>query len=171
MPFRQAKVVLFSADLAGYTRAAASIEALAVAAFLDEWYRQCADAVRSRGGRVVKYMGDACFATFPEDKAVDAVAAANALQDAIGELRARHQVRIEIGANIHLAIVAEGEFGPDDDRRYRYDVLGSGVNHLFLMGGGAGIRISEPVYRQLPDELRGAWAKNKPPATYSLPPR
>lgn len=96
MPFREAKVVLFSADLAGYTRAVASLNALAVAAFLDEWYRQCADAVRSRGGRVVKYMGDACFATFPEDKAADAVTSATALQDAIGDLRARHQVRIEI---------------------------------------------------------------------------
>jgi hypothetical protein len=32
--------------------------------------------------------------------------------------------------------------------------VGSGVNHLFRMGGGTGIHISEPVYRQLPNAPR-----------------
>jgi hypothetical protein len=36
------------------------------------------------------------------------------------------------------------------------------------MGGGAGIRISEPIYRKLPNERRGPWQKSKPPATYAL---
>jgi class 3 adenylate cyclase len=73
-----------------------------------------------------------------------------------------------VGANVHLSTVAEGELGADGDRRY--DVIGAGVNHLFRMGGGAGIRISEPVYRQLPNERRGAWRKQKPPSTYTLAP-
>jgi hypothetical protein len=47
-------------------------------------------------------------------------------------------------------------------------VIGSGVNHLFNMGGGSGLRISEPVYRQLANDARGVWRRNKPPATYSL---
>ncbi|MBI3183051.1 MAG: hypothetical protein HYZ28_13015 [Myxococcales bacterium] len=94
--------------------------------------------------------------------------AAAELQRATSEVRAKHRLKVELGANLHLAVVAEGEFGPDDDRRY--DVLGSGVNHLFLMGGGAGIRISEPVYRQLPNERRKGWRKNRPPATYTFSP-
>ena len=47
-------------------------------------------------------------------------------------------------------------------------ILGSGVNHLFRMESSAGVRISEPVYRQLPNDKRGPWAKEKPPATYSF---
>ncbi len=166
MPIQENKLVLFVADLAGYTRATAALEARAVAAFLDEWYAQCAAVVRTRGGRLVKYMGDACFATFPEDRCADAVDAAMELAATIAPLRSRHCIAVEMGANVHMAVVAEGDFGPADDRRY--DVLGSGVNHLFLMGGGAGIRISEPVYRQLPNERRGGWRKNRPPATYTL---
>jgi len=165
MDIRESKLVLFSADLAGYTRACAHHDALAIARFLDPWYRECARAITARGGRVVKYLGDAVLAVFPEDRATDAIEVASALAGALREHR-DPAWRVELGANIHLAVVAEGEYGPDGDRRY--DVLGSGVNHLFLMGGGAGVRISEPVFRQLPDAARGAWTKHRPPATYTL---
>jgi class 3 adenylate cyclase len=165
MTFRETKLVLLSADLAGYARATANLDALAVAAFLDDWYQQCAATIRHHGGRIVKYIGDGCLATFPDDRCVDAIDTATELQRAIDGVKSKHRLKVEVGANLHLAVVAEGDFGPDDD--LRYDVLGSGVNHLFLMGGGAGIRVSEPVYRQLPNERRGDWKKNRPPATYT----
>ena len=165
MSHRETQLTLLSADLAGYARAAATRDALAVAAFLDEWYRRSAEAIRGRGGRVVKFIGDGCLATFPADRCREAVEAAGALQGAIGPVRTAHGLRVEVGANIHLAVVAEGDFGPDDDRRY--DVLGSGVNHLFLMGGGPGIRISEPVYQQLPEDQRAAWRRHETLATYT----
>jgi len=164
MAITESKLVLLSIDLAGYTRAVASLDALTVARFLDTWYRQCADTIRKYGGRVVKYMGDACLAVFPPERTVDAVDTARELADGVAPLAAKHQLPLRLGANLHLAVVAEGEFGPDDDRRY--DVLGSGVNQLFLMGGGAGVRITEPIYRQLPNERRAAWQRHKPPATY-----
>jgi adenylate cyclase len=166
MTIRVTKLVLLSVDLAGYARATANLDALAVAEFLDDWYRRCAETIRGHGGRIIKYIGDGCLATFPEDKCVSAIDAATQLQAAITDVRSKHRLKVEIGANVHLAVVAEGDFGPDDDRRY--DVLGSGVNHLFLMGGGAGIRVSEPAYRQLPNDRRKDWTKNRPPATYTF---
>jgi hypothetical protein len=36
------------------------------------------------------------------------------------------------------------------------------------MGSGAGIRVSEPVYRQLPNDERTPWHKYQPPATYTF---
>jgi adenylate cyclase len=166
MTFRETKRVLFAADLAGYARATANLDALAAAAFLDDWYHVCAVAVRDRGGRIVKYMGDGCLAIFDEDAGVNAIDAATQLQSEIDDLKAKNPLKVEVGANVHLATVAEGDFGPDDDRRL--DVVGSGVNHLFLMGGGPGIRISEPVYRKLPNDRRAEWSKHRPPATYTL---
>jgi hypothetical protein len=59
-----------------------------------------------------------------------------------------------------------GEFGPPGARQY--DIIGAGVIHLFRMGSGAGIRVSEPVYRQLPSDDRRPWRKHQPPATYTL---
>jgi adenylate cyclase len=159
MQIRESKLVLVSVDLAGYARATASLDALTIAQFLDAWYGACAAALKPRGGRIIKFMGDGCLAVFPGDRAVDAI-------DAVEELaRGSHTLPVKLGANVHLAIVAEGDVGPDGDRRY--DVLGSGVNHLFLMGGAAGFRISEPVFRQLPNDRRAEWSKQRPPATYA----
>lgn len=163
---KETKLCLLSADLAGFARACANQDALSIAQFLDGWYRRCAPIITSRGGRIVKFMGDAVLAVFPEDATLAAVDCASVLREQCVEQRAQSHWRIDLGANVHLAIVAEGDFGPDGDKRY--DVFGSGVNHLFLMGGGPGIRISEPVYRQLPNDVREAWNKQRPPATYTL---
>ena len=163
---QETKLCLLSADLAGFARACASLDAITIARFLDGWYRRCAPVITSRGGRVVKFMGDGVLAVFPEEATLAAVDAATALRAQACELRTETSWRIDLGANVHLAIVAEGELGPDDHRRY--DIFGSGVNHLFLMGGGPGVRISEPVYRQLPNDVRDAWNKQRPPATYTL---
>ena len=163
---KETKLCLLAADLAGFARACSNLDALTIAQFLDHWYRQCAPLIVARGGRIVKFMGDGLLAVFPEEAVLAAVDAATVLRAALAELRTETQWRVDLGANVHIAIVAEGEFGPDDDRRY--DIFGSGVNHLFLMGGGPGLRISEPVYRQLPNEARDAWNKQRPPATYTF---
>ena len=46
--------------------------------------------------------------------------------------------------------------------------MGRDVNQTFLLGRGAGIRISEPVYRALPNSARSPWSKHKPSAIYHL---
>ncbi|MBL8606043.1 MAG: adenylate/guanylate cyclase domain-containing protein [Myxococcales bacterium] len=166
MPIREAKLVLLTADLTGFARAVASADALTVATMLDDWYRRAAEVIKRRGGRVVKFMGDACFATFPEDACLAAVDAARELGPTVVAMNRDRGLRLDLGVNVHLAVVAAGEVGPEDDARY--DVLGTGVNHVFMMGRGPGVRISEPVYRQLPDARRGEWDKHKPPAVYSL---
>ena len=115
---------------------------------------------------MLKYLGDGCLAVFDAEEAADAVACVRDIAGIVDAVGRRFDVDIELGANVHLATVHEGEFGPDDDRRY--DVLGWGVMHAFRMGSGAGIRISEPVYRSLPSGERSPWRKQQPPATYTL---
>lgn len=161
MFFRETKLVLFTADLAGYARATADMEALEVAAFLDGWYRALDAIIGAHGGRVVKYMGDGCLATFPAEQCVAAVDAAIEIRRL--DHRTTAGLPVDVGVKIHLGIVAEGEVGTDR----RYDIFGSAVNHLFRMGGAGSLLISEPVYLQLPDERRGPW-QHHPPATYSL---
>ena len=65
-----------------------------------------------------------------------------------------------------MATVAVGRFGAPKCRRD--DVAGMGIVHTYRMGSGAGIRISQPVYRKLASADRGGWRKYQPPATYTL---
>jgi class 3 adenylate cyclase len=160
------KLVVAVFDLTGYTRLTRERSHLEVARLLDDYYGACGKVIAAGGGRVVKLMGDACLAVFPEERAPDAVAAAVALIEEVRAIAGAHRARMESGANLHLATVAAGEIGPEGARRF--DVIGEGVNHTFLMGGGAGVRISEPVYRRLPSGARTRWEKRKPPATYVL---
>jgi adenylate cyclase len=161
MMFRETELVLFTADLAGYARATAGMPPLEVAALLEGWYREVEAILGGRGGRVVKFMGDACLATFPADACAAAIDAAAALRWV--DLRMTAGVAVGVGVRIHRGVVAEGEVGADR----RYDIFGAEVNHLFRMGGAGQVLISEPVYRQLPDESRGAWRRNDATATYA----
>jgi class 3 adenylate cyclase len=165
--FQEVKRVLLAVDLAGFTRAMSELDALGVAAFLDGYYALVAAAVTQRGGRVVTLMGDAVLAVFDEEAAVSAVECAIAVEAEYGRTGAAERHGTSVGANIHLATVAEGAFAADG----RLDIVGAGVNHVFRMGGGSGVRISEPVYRKLPNERRAAWDKSKPPATYRFDPQ
>jgi class 3 adenylate cyclase len=136
----------------------ARIEAVELAEMLELYYETVHEIVTRHRGRVVKFMGDGTLAVFPPEDCPDAVRCAfsiAAIDEPAASLRA--------GVNVHMAQVAEAWLPPDG----RYDVVGMGVNHVFLMGRGPGIRISEPVYRALPHDERGRWTKHRPPATYT----
>jgi adenylate cyclase len=162
--FEEKKLVLLSIDLAGFTRATAKLDALGVAALLEAYYAAAHGPILGGGGAVVKVMGDGILAVFHESACVAAVDAAIGATQAACDVAQARGMRIVAGANLHLAVVAAGTFSVDE----RYDVAGSGVNHVFLMGSGPGVRISEPVYRQLPNERRAAWKKSQPPAMYAF---
>ena len=164
--FAERTLVMVLADLAGFTRAVAGLQAVEIAELLDRFYVLCGDQVIAAGGRVVKFSGDNCLAVFEPTAAADAVATAIALRHAVTSMGSERGLPMDLGANIHMATVAIGRFGsesaPTDD------VIGVGVIHTYRMGAGPGIRISEPVYRKLPNDQRGSWNKHQPPATYTL---
>ncbi|RPI10199.1 MAG: adenylate/guanylate cyclase domain-containing protein [Actinobacteria bacterium] len=160
------RLMLVMVDLAGFSRAVAPLSSMQLALLVDDFYRLMAVRIEGSGGRVVKFVGDGCLAVFDENDADAAVRAVRELSDPVRALGAEHGVALDVGANIHLSVVVEGQFGAGDSRGY--DVLGAGVIHVFRMGAGPGIRVSEPVYRKLPNDERGPWKKQQPPATYHL---
>lgn len=164
MAFTERQLVVVVIDLARFVQSVRGMGAVEIANLVDRYYRELNDPITTAGGRIVKFLGDAVLAVFPPERAADAVAAVQSLETVVRRLSDDHRVDLQLGANLHLSTVAEGEFGADG----RYDVMGTGVNHTFRMGAGPGIRISEPVYRKLPNDVRGGWEKHQPPATYAL---
>ena len=153
-------------DLVGWTRTSQRNNDLSLIEFLDAYYELCHAELTGRGARVLKFMGDSCMAIVEPERLSALVADLPAIHEHIEALSQKHGISLKVATNVHLARVAAGDLGPADTRHF--DVIGSGVNHVFLMGGSPGIRISEPVYRQLPNQARGPWNKHRPPATYSL---
>src|SRR5579862_9111652 len=157
--FVPTKRLIILIDLAGTTKAFQSEGDVKMATLLQQYYVDCETVLTEKGGTVIKFMGDACLAVFPPDKARDAVDAIISLQSKVNILAERNQVRLELGANLHIASTIEGHFGTA--LTGAKDILGRGVNQTFLLGRGAGIRISEPVYRALPSAARSPWQKHK----------
>ena len=162
--FTERKLVMLVVDLAGSTRLVARFDSTELAELINRFYAMCGAAVRDHGGRIVKFIGDGCLAVFPEGEGLAAIDAANDINQRLVAIREDWKIDAEIGVNIHQSVVAEGDFEPDG----QYDVTGTGVFYTFRMGGGPGMRISEPIYRQLPNDQRSAWEKHRPPATYTL---
>ena len=153
-------------DLAGSAKAFRSRGDQDMVALLQEFYEACDAVLTVSGGTVIKFMGDSCLAVFPPSEAAQCVDAVVELRTRVSALGEKYGAAIAFGANLHIATVVEGEFGAGSNRRA--DVLGRGVNQTFLLGRGAGIRLSEPVYRALPSAKRSPWNKHKPPAIYIL---
>lgn len=164
--FRTVRKVILVDDLSGHARASRDHSDETVATFLHEYYCVCEREVAGHGGVVVKFIGDACLSTFPEDGATDAIRAAVGIARWAIEAAAERGLDLKPGSNVHLATFMEGEFGSGASRRL--DILGRGVNQAFMLGRGPGIRLSEPVYRKLPSGERSPWQKFKPPAVYRI---
>jgi class 3 adenylate cyclase len=163
--FSERKAVVLLLDIVGTTKIFTTLAPLNFAAFLDDFYRLCAHTVEHTGGEVVTYPGDAALAIFDEDGAVAAVDAVHAIREGFKALCATYGVQADIGANIHIGDVVDGVFGPTAFR----GITGSAVYTTFRMGGGPGLRISEPVYRKLPSGARSPWQRQKAQVTYVLP--
>ena len=160
------KQIILLVDLSGSTKAFQSQNDEKMAEFLQQYYVTCDKVAEEMGGTIIKFMGDACLATFPPDQAKNAVEAVIQLQAGVRGLVDQYRISVGMGANLHLSSVIDAEFGAGTSRRR--DIIGRGVNQTFLLGRGPGIRISEPVYRALPSAARSRWNKHKPPAVYHL---
>jgi class 3 adenylate cyclase len=164
--FASRTVVVLVADLEGFAKAFKTRTDAEMAALLDRYYGVAEDTIVDGGGRIVKFIGDALLAVFPESGAAPAVSAASALSRDIERLGREMGIPVRVGVSVHMGPAIEAEFGKGASRRR--DVIGRTVNQTFLLGRGPGVRISEPVYRKLPSSERTPWSKNKPPAVYVL---
>ena len=132
--------------------------------FFDGFYALCTRHIEAHGGKVIKYMGDACLASFDADDCVAAIDAVIAMRDAFPAYCASHDVTpTDIHGTVHMGDMVVGQFGPQGFQ----DVMGRAPNTLFKMAGH-GITISEQVYRKLPSGRRGPWRKRGGEVTYVL---
>jgi len=152
---RPTRRVLVLVDLAGYAAAFAHNDDATMAAFTQAYYELCAEVLEGAGGRVVKFIGDACLSVFPVEGAAAAVGAVRDLATRVARLAKTRHVPVEMGANLHVGEVVEGLFGPD--AHARFDVIGAAMNETARMGRGGLLRISRALREELPPAERQRW--------------
>ncbi len=109
---RQLVTVLF-ADLAGFTARAEQLDAEEVQDLLDEFWRALDPIILEHGGHIHRHMGDGVVAVWGweqarEDDPAQAVRAALALQEAMGQHEAARRVGLPLRVGINTGLVAIG---------------------------------------------------------------
>ena len=130
------RAVLWFADMRGFTKLADTTPGLAVIELLDEMFEAMTAPLRSRGGEVLKFMGDGMLAIFPllRETQTDACRKAlDAAREAISTMEKANRLRRDAGepvANVDLALhigeVLYGNVGAAD--RLDFTVIGPAVN-------------------------------------------
>jgi adenylate cyclase len=136
-----------------------------VASFFQQFYALAARHIASAGGRIVKFMGDAGLAVFPEDAAEDAIFALAAFAQEAREQARAFGLDTYLNVNVHVGPVLAGSFGPPGAERF--DVLGKTVNVAARLGR-RGITLSAQAFRCLSEDGRKRFEKIMQPITYRL---
>jgi adenylate cyclase len=148
MERRLAAIVV--ADIVGYSHLMGDDEAGTLTAVGALRSAIIEPAIKARGGRLVKVMGDGFLLEF--GSAVDAVECAVEVQDRVaemsGETKAAQSIELRIGVNVGDIMVEDG------------DVFGDGVNDAARLEGLAdprGVLLSQPAYDQVRDRVQHAF--------------
>jgi class 3 adenylate cyclase len=138
-----------------------------VAQFFQRFYALVGSRIEPVGGKVVKVMGDAGLAVFPEEAVRDGILALRDLAGESKQLARDHGFDATLNVNVHLGPVVCGPFGPPGSARF--DVIGKTVNIAARLGR-RGITLSPQAFRCLDPETRKLFQKNMPPITYRCDP-
>lgn len=130
------RAVLWFADIRGFAAIADGAPGPAVIELLDEVFEALTAALRSRGGQVLKFMGDGMLAIFPlapEREAETCRRAIDAATEAMHALDRLNNTRAESGKPVgeadlalHIGEVLYGNVGAAD--RLDFTVIGAAVN-------------------------------------------
>jgi class 3 adenylate cyclase len=156
----QAVLIVFG-DLTRFMANSRSTPDAVLAELLDEYYRHAEGLVATAGGRVVKFMGDAFLALWPEARAGSGVEALPVLKRDIDAWWAARGWDSRVVLKAHFGRAVVGPFGADA----RFDVIGNEINVAATLPART-VSLSAEAFRRLENGKRRAFRKHSAPVVY-----
>jgi adenylate cyclase len=160
-----ASMLIVFIDLSRFKGQSQHVADAELAETVDAYYERVASAVKTAGGTVVKFIGDATLAVFPE-KAIDAaVHMLLELKPTIDDWMTEKNWECRFAAKAHFGEVIAGQFGPEGSKRF--DVIGRAVNTAASLQS-IGITLSVDTFRKLSHDLQKNFKQDTGTVTYVL---
>ncbi len=150
-------------DFTRFRAEALRVEESELAETVNESYERITGAIESTGGTVVKFIGDATLAVYPEHAAEAGIRAVLALKPMMDQLMIERGWECRLAVKVHYGNVIAGPFGPKG--RERFDIIGRAVNAAAMLPVG-GVTLSAEAFRRCSPPLRQEFKKHTPPITY-----
>ncbi|MEM7043280.1 MAG: adenylate/guanylate cyclase domain-containing protein [Pseudomonadota bacterium] len=151
--------VIFLSDLRGFTKMSEELAGHVVVEKLNDYFDCLVPAIESRGGEILKFIGDGLLAIFPADDDAGPVCrmALDAIEDSRTRLASLAGGGPRYGMALHLGDVLYGNVGSED--RLDFTTIGLAVNRAARLEGlardvGQEVIISAEVARHCPDAVR-----------------
>jgi adenylate cyclase len=150
-------------DLARFAAQSQRVDDRELADQVDGYYEHVGAAVKSAGGTVVKFVGDAALIVFREDDVDRGVDAILGLKASVDQMMTDLGWECRLRAKVHFGAAIAGPFGPSGAKRY--DVIGKAVNTAAMLDA-PGVALSVEAFRKLGPEMRKRFKKHTAPVTY-----
>ncbi|MCE9581579.1 MAG: adenylate/guanylate cyclase domain-containing protein [Planctomycetes bacterium] len=154
-------LLIVFADITRFQHNARGTPDTALADLMDAYYRFAEAQIAGSGGRLVKFMGDAFLATWPEDRAAAGVAALQSVKQNIDAWWAGKGWDSRVVIKAHFGTVVAGPFGVEG----RFDVIGNEVNIAATLPART-IAMSPEAFRCLGAAERKEWKKHTAQVVY-----
>ena len=151
--------VIFLSDLRGFTKMSEELAGHVVIEKLNEYFDCLVPTIESRGGEILKFVGDGLLAIFPIEGDPGPVCrmALDAIEDSRVRLASLANGGPRYGMALHLGDVLYGNIGSAD--RLDFTTIGPAVNRTARLEGltrdvGQEVIVSAEVARYCPDTVR-----------------
>ena len=134
-----------------------------IADVMDAHYERIARSLALMGGRVIKFIGDATMAVFPESAVENGVRAIFDIREIEDRAMAQKGWECRLHAKAHFGEVVTGQFGAPGEKRY--DVFGRTVNRTAKLKT-TGVTISDTLFVRLGADLQRRFRHEPATNTY-----
>ncbi|MFC1851510.1 adenylate/guanylate cyclase domain-containing protein [candidate division CSSED10-310 bacterium] len=162
-PPQQTKVLVVFFDLTGFFKFSQKSTNVEIFKFLDEFYKLSGQIIAAAGGKIVKFIGDAGLAFFPEELASQGVLTSRALKVKVEQWLSNKNLKSKLVVKVHFGPVAAGMIGPATDKRF--DIIGNTVNTAATLPS-YGFSMTPQAFRKLDPAGRKLFKKHTPAVRY-----
>jgi len=160
---REENLLICFADLTNFSKYAMKRADLETFDYISHFCEIVGDEIESKGGKIIKFIGDEVLMVFPENLIDEGILALLNLKRKVDNFNKDNNLDSQLIIKCNFGKVVIGMLGTKKNKRL--DIIGKEVNTTALLKSNGFVMTAE-TFRKLKSETRKLFKKHTPPITY-----